>query len=108
MSDELDREVLDFISKGLDNEYYISKPERVARKIMVELVKAERAAFLLLRDDEVSKWWNKLFGGAKGKLEKHKEKIRLYEVKLQAYNRLTASERRTLGIRKPTKPKSLD
>ena len=105
----LDRqEVLDFIVKGLDSQdVYISKPERIARKVMIELVKAGRAEFLLLRDDEVSGWWNKLYGGIETKFAKHQERVRVYNIKLEAYNKLTAAERKTLGIRKPAKPKGL-
>jgi hypothetical protein len=100
------QEILDFIIKGLDDTY-ISKDQRLARKIMVELVKAGRAEFLLLRDDEVSQWWNKLYGGVQEKFDKYQEKVRLYEIKLEAYNKLTAAERKTLGIRKPAKPRGL-
>ena len=105
----LDRqEVLDFIVKGLDSQdVYISKPERIARKVMIELVKAGRAEFLLLRDDEVSGWWNKLYGGIETKFAKHQERVRVYNIKLEAYNKLTAAERKILGIRKPAKPKGL-
>ena len=105
----LDRqEVLDFIVKGLDSQdVWIGKPERIARKVMIELVKAGRAEFLLLRDDEVSGWWNKLYGGIETKFAKHQERVRVYNIKMDAYNKLTAAERKTLGIRKPQKPKGL-
>jgi len=102
------QEILDFIIKGLDsNDYYIGKDQRLARKIMVELVKAGRSEFLLLRDDEVSQWWNKLYGGVQEKFDKYQEKVRIYNVKLDAYNRLTKEERKILGIRKPAKPRGL-
>lgn len=102
------QEILNFIIKGLDsNDSYITKDQRLARKIMVELVKAGRAEFLLLRDDEVSQWWNKLYGNVQEKFDKYQEKVRLYEIKLAAYNKLSAAERKTLGIRKPAKPRGL-
>jgi hypothetical protein len=101
----LTREVLEYIERALDDDGYVYKSERLARKIMIELVKAGRAEFLLLRDDEVSKWWGSIVGGIQSKIAKHKERVRLYEIKLQAYNKLSAAERKTLGIRKPTKPK---
>ena len=109
MSDEdtvLTSEVIDYILQGLGDGYYY-KQERLSRKIMIELVKAGRAEFLLLRDDEVSKWWNDIMGSIQSKIAKHKEKMDIYELKLQAYNKLTAAERKTLGIRKPIKPKGL-
>jgi len=100
--------ILEFITKGLDsNDTYISKEGKIARKVMIELVKAGRAEFLLLRDDEVSSWWNKIYGGVQDKFDKYQEKVRVYNIKLEAYNKLTAAERKTLGIRKPQKPKGL-
>jgi hypothetical protein len=103
----LTTEVIEYIEKGFADDGYMYKPERLARKVMIELVKAGRAEFLLLRDDEVSKWWGDIVGGIKGKIIRHKEKVRVYELKLQAYNKLTAAERKTLGIRKPIKPKGM-
>lgn len=107
MSEEsiLNEEVLEYLSKGLDSESYFNKSERIARKVMIELVKAGRSEFLLLRDDEISQWWGSMISNVQAKIVKHKERVRLYELKLQAYNKLTADERRTLGIRKPAKPK---
>ena len=105
--DTLDSEVLEYIMNGIPDDGYMQKSERLARKIMVELVKAGRSEFLLLRDDEVSKWWGSIVGGIQSKIAKHKERVRLYEIKLQAYNKLTAAERKTLGIRKPIKPKGV-
>ena len=108
MSDLTNQEILDFITKGLDSDdYWVSKEGRIARKIMIELVKAGRAEFLLLRDEEVADWWNNLYGGIESKFAKHQEKVRVYNVKLDAYNKLSAAERKTLGIRKPIKPKGL-
>jgi len=104
----LTSEVIRYIESGLGEDNYLSKPERMARKIMVELVKAGRAEFLLLRDDEVNGWWGSIVGSIREKILKYKERVRVYEVKKQAYDKLTAQERRTLGIRKPVKPKGYD
>lgn len=108
MSDKEDTvltsEVIDHILNGL-GDGYLSKQERIARKIMIELVKAGRAEFLLLRDDEVSAWWNSIIGSIQEKIAKHKEKMRIYELKVKAYNKLTPAERKTLGMRKPIEPK---
>lgn len=109
MSDLENTEILDFIIKGLaDDDNYLSKEGRISRKVMIELVKAGRADFLLLRDDEVSTWWNKIYGGVREKFERHQERVRIYNIKLEAYNKLTAPERKTLGIRKPVKPRGLE
>lgn len=108
MSDLENKDILDFIIKGLDGgEYYISKEGKIARKVMIELVKAGRADFLLLRDEEVADWWNKIYSGVREKFEKYQERVRIYNIKIEAYNKLSAAERKTLGIRKPTKPKGL-
>ena len=108
MSDLENTEILDFITKGLDSDdVYISKSEGIARKVMIELVKAGYADFLLLRDDDVRNWWDKIYRGVRAKFERHQEKVRVYNIKLEAYNRLTAAERKILGIRKPQKPKGL-
>lgn len=104
----LSEEVLNYIIKGVPDDEYYNKGERIARKVMVELVKAGYSEFLLLRDDEVSKWWGSIVSGIENKIAKHKEKMRLYEIKINAYNRLTAAERKTLGIRKPIKPKDIN
>lgn len=108
MTDKLSQEILDFIVSGAgDTDTYMTKPEKIARKVMVELVKAGRSEFLLLRDDEVNQWWGKLYSGVREKFEKYKEKVRIYEIKLEAYERLTKEERKILGIRKPQKPKGM-
>lgn len=102
--EEQNRELLEYIIKGV-GEGNLYKSERIARIVMVELVKAGRADFLLLKNDEVSAWWNGIYNGIRSKVEKYKEKMRLYELRLQGYNKLSAAERKTLGIRKPVKPK---
>ena len=108
MSDNLTKEILDFIISGAgDTDTYMTKPEKIARKVMFELVKAGRSEFLLLRDDEVNQWWGKLYNGVHEKFEKHKERVRIYEIKLAAYERLSKEDRKALGIRKPQKPKGL-
>lgn len=73
-------------------------------KVMLELVKCERADFLLLRDDDIRKWWGKLLSESESRLEQRKRRWSDYRIKVIAYERLTAEERRALGIRKPTKP----
>tara|TARA_R110000868_G_scaffold66070_1_gene197157 strand:- start:136 stop:465 length:330 start_codon:yes stop_codon:yes gene_type:complete len=98
--------VVDYIQRGLGKENYFDRPERIARKVMIELVKAGYAEFLLLRDDEVSNWWGGIIRAYQEKIAKEKEKIKVYEIKVQAFNKLTAQERLSLGIRKPIKPKT--
>lgn len=108
MSDNLRQEILDLIVSGAgDTDAYLTKSERIARKVMVELIKAGRSEFLLLRDEEVNQWWGKLYNGVHEKFQKHKEKVRIYEIKLAAYDRLSKEDRKALGILKPRKPKGL-
>ena len=104
----LDSEILKYIQTGFAEDGYLSKPERLARKAMVELVKAGYADFLLLRDDEVRDWWDGITNGIRSKISKQKERCRAYDIKLEAYNKLTAPERKILGIRKPIKPKGYE
>jgi len=101
----LEDDIVDAIINGVGSGY-MGKSERVARKVMIELLRAERADFLLLRDGEVQEWWGSVYSGIRKKIDAYREKVRIYEVKLNAYNRLTAQERKSLGIRKPTKPKA--
>lgn len=110
MSEEslLNSEVIRYIETGIGEDNYLTKQERLARKIMVELVKAGRAEFLLLRDDEVNQWWGSIVSSIREKIERYRERVRVYDLKLQAYDKLTAQERKTLGIRKPQKPKDYD
>ena len=79
---------------------------RIAKMVMIELVKAGRAEFLLLRDDQVNKWWGGIVSVARKAIEVREEKKRLYHIKLAAWERLTVEERKILGIVKaPVKPK---
>jgi hypothetical protein len=116
MSDEdtvQTNEIVDYIQRCLGKENYFDRPERIARKVMIELVKAGYAEFLLLRDDEVSNWWGSIIRAyqekiakEKEKIAREKEKIKVYEIKVKAFHKLTAQERLSLGIRKPIKPKT--
>ena len=98
-------EVADYILNGASANRYLTRPELIARKVMIELIRAERADFILLRDDDVRKWWTDINSGIQQKIEKYKERVRIYNIKMQAYERLSPAERKTLGIRKPTKPR---
>ncbi len=86
---------------------YDQRANRIAKTLMIEMVKSGHAAFLLLRDDEISKWWGGMVGVARKALEIKAEKLRIYEIKKVAWDRLTVEERKVLGIvRMPVKPKS--
>lgn len=100
------QEVFDFLIKEAEGGYGY-KGERIARKVMIELIKAGRAEFLILRDDEISSWWSNIYNTAQARFDKYNEKVAIYNTKMEAYNKLSADERKILGIRKPLKPKEL-
>lgn len=111
MSDTRQEDILNYIlnhSVGNgDYGYGGAGLNKIAKKIMVELVKAGYADFILLRDDEVNKWWTKLVDKATDAFEAHKEKMRMYEIKATAYEKLSDEDRKILGVRKPIMPKPL-
>ena len=105
-------ELLKFIESnkiGIPSEYssYNTTTEgfSLAKVIMLELVRSGNADFLLLKNDKVNAWWQKLVQEANKKLEKKKLDLLKYELKLSAYEKLTSQERTVLGMRKPVKPK---
>jgi len=86
--------------------YVYASDSKIAKTVMLELVRVERAEFLLLRDDSVAKWWGKMVATAQAAIDAFKEKKRVYQIKKAAWERLTIEERRVLGIVKaPIKPK---
>ena len=101
-------EVLEYIathSMGTGGYYDSNGGSKMAKKLMIELVKSGYADFLLLRDDEVSKWWGSIVRQATDAIAARKEKMRLYEIKIAAWEKLTPEDRKILKIRKPVKPK---
>ena len=90
-----------------ENEYgYGGAVGVIAKTVMIELVKAGHADFLLLRDDVVAKWWGKMVTSAQKAIDLLEEKKRIYQIKMAAWERLTAEERKVLGLVKaPIKPK---
>ena len=102
-------EILKYIethSMGENTYGYGAVDAKIAKTVMIELVKAGHADFLLLRDDVVSKWWGKMVTAAQKAIDLLVEKKRLYHIKLAAWERLTVEERKVLGLVKaPAKPK---
>jgi len=102
-------EILKYIethSMGENTYGYGAVDNKIAKTVMIELVKAGRADFLLLRDDVVSKWWDKMITTAQKAIYLLEEKKRIYQIKMAAWERLTVEERKVLGLVKaPTKPK---
>lgn len=83
---------------------------RIACKVMKELVKNEVADFILLKDDEVREWWEKhqeddrkeaLARREKARKAKlaREEKARNDAIRREALFKLTAEEKKILGIK---------
>lgn len=72
---------------------------RIACKAMTALEKEGKEDFLLLKDDEVRKWWSAhKIADAKAAAEKAK-KARASAIKASALSKLTDEERKILGIK---------
>ena len=72
---------------------------RIACKAMTELAEQGRAEFLVLRDDEVREWWHQHQEADRKAQEAKLEKQRLAKIKKDALKKLTAEERKVLGIK---------
>ena len=84
---------------------YQDNTNTIAKAVMLELVKAGKEDFLLLRNESVAKWWSAVLRGIQAKIDKKKETQRVYDLKLSAYEKLLPAERTLLKIRKPVAPK---
>lgn len=98
-------EIYEEILRNTDKKNYINVNERILRKAMVALVKSGHASFLFLRDDESRNWWSKTVKQAAATVEKNREAWRKYDIKQKAWDRLSESDRKALGLRKPSMPK---
>lgn len=104
MNDEL-LAYIETHSVGESNYGYGTNDARIAKVVMLELVKAGKADFLLLRDDLIDRWWGSIVAAGRKAIEARDEKKRIYQVKMEAFNKLSDADRKILGIRKPTAPK---
>jgi len=99
-------EVFEYLGKALDKAR--SSSYRMTNSlpcvIMIELIKAGYADFLLLKDEYVQEWWHKTYSIASEKLTEFKKKSKVYELQMAGYERLSPQERRVLGIKKPSPP----
>jgi len=102
---QISQDVYDEILRNTDKKNYVNQNERILRKTMVALVKSGHATFLFLRDDESRNWWSKIVKTANEAVEKRREAWRIYEIKQNAWDRLSEADRKTLKLRKPTMPK---
>lgn len=102
-------EIFDFITTH-DIRYGgdMGELQAITKLIMIELVKAGYADFLLLREPKVAAWWTHMVSAARREIDKQKEAIRLYNIKIAAYERLSVEDRKILGLKKPIKPRYLN
>jgi hypothetical protein len=98
-------EVYEEILRGTDRKHYVKQEDRILRKTMVQLVKSGHATFLFIRDDESRAYWSKIVKDAADKVAKRKEAWDKYHLKMNAWNRLSEADRKTLKLREPTEPK---
>jgi len=77
--------------------------EVLTLKLMLALLKSGHADFLLLSDDQLKNWWGRVYTNACKNIDVIKQKKEQYDLRLSAYNKLTAHERKLLGIKMPTK-----
>ena len=102
-------EILDEILRNTEGNgnknYRYNLRERILRKTMVELIKSGGATFLMLRDDEVQKWWSSLVTAASKTVETRKEKWRVYRIKKAVWDKLSEKDRKILNMKQPTEPR---
>jgi hypothetical protein len=100
----IDQEVLDEIKRFYKNSY-TSSADYVATSALVALVEAEVAEIIMLKDDKVRDYWTNLVKSVIKIIRDRKIRHRRYELSMEAYNILTAEERKILRVRKPVKPR---
>jgi len=103
--DHISPEVYAEILRNTDKKNYMAINDRILRKVMVSLVKSGHATFLFLADDESRDYWTKVVKTAAVAVEKRKKAREVYDIKINAWNRLSEKDRKTLGLRKPIEPK---
>lgn len=105
----IDQEVLDEIKRFYKSSYtYTSSADYVAISALIALVEAEVAEIIMLKDDRVREFWTTLVKSATKSIRDRKVRHRKYELSMEAYNILTAEERKILRVRKPVKPRDYD
>lgn len=75
------------------------KLARIACKAMAELEKQGRADFLLVDDAEVRDWWIAHKEADAKAQEARDEKARIHKLRNEALSKLTAEEKKVLGVK---------
>jgi hypothetical protein len=77
----------------------VTATDDMAQRIMDVLCENGQGDFLLLRDDEIREWWESVTKERKLIQRQEAERRRRAEVRERALNKLTAEERKILGIK---------
>ena len=77
----------------------VTATDDMAQRIMDVLCENGQGDFLLLRDDEIREWWESVTKERKRIQRQEAERRRRAEVRERALNKLTAEERKILGIK---------
>ena len=78
---------------------------RYAKLTMIELERNDLTSFVLIKHDDLRDWWTKELARVTRQEIRYAEAIAQYDIKLAAWGKLTAEDRKILGLRKPIKPK---
>jgi hypothetical protein len=92
MTEEFE-EILEVVS----NRRY-SNIEHVAVHSLIELIRFDNAAFLFLKDDKVKQFWDQKVKSAQTIINKRNEEITTYNIKKNAYDRLSVDDRKNIEI----------
>lgn len=79
--------------------------ERMLTRTLIELTRSGHITFLLLSDDNIGKWWGNKLSKSQKLIDTYRHNIQQYNLKKSAYELLTPTERKLLGITSPVKPK---
>lgn len=88
------------ILAGIQQSKTTSQSEKIARTLMIELIKSKEAAFIILRDPAINKWWTGLVAAEVKRQEDARRRALIASIKKQAYAKLSADELKALGLRK--------
>jgi cytosine/adenosine deaminase-related metal-dependent hydrolase len=76
------------------------KLARIACKVITELMEQGKGDFLILRDDEVREWWEFHQEADRKAREAKEKKAHEARIRKEALSKLTAEEKKVLGIKK--------
>jgi hypothetical protein len=81
-----------------DYQKQLDRLARIACKAMTELAEQGKVDFLLLRDDEVREWWDQHQEADRKAREERELKEREERIRSEALAKLSAEEKKVLGI----------